>query len=84
MARGDITKGYATYVRLVILLLMKLSLMNYHGNDIGIQSSEKNCRGKQRVMMITKITVQPTLNRVESKNETQTLLKVEITSQYFN
>ena len=57
MARGEITKGYATYARLVILLLMKLSLMNYRGNDIGIQSSEKNCRGKQRVMMITKITV---------------------------
>ena len=57
MARGEITKGYATYVRLVILLLMKLSLMNYHGNDIGIQSSEKNCRGKQRIMMITKIAV---------------------------
>ena len=57
MARGDITKGYATYVRLVILLLMKLSLMNYYGNDIGIQSSEKNCRGKQRIMIITKITV---------------------------
>ena len=57
MARDEITKGYATYVRLVILLLMKLSLMNYHGNDIGIQSSEKNCRGKQRIMMITKITV---------------------------
>ena len=57
MARGEITKGYATYVRLVILLLMKLSPMNYHGNDIGIQSSEKNCRGKQRVMMITNITV---------------------------
>ena len=57
MARGEITKGYATYVRLVILLLMKLSLMNYHGNDIGIQSSEKNCRGKQRIMTITKITV---------------------------
>ena len=57
MARGDITKGYATYARLVILLLMKLSLMNYLGNDIGIQSSEKNCRGKQRIMMITKITV---------------------------
>ena len=57
MARGDITKGYATYERLVILLLMKLSLMNYLGNDIGIQSSEKNCRGKQRIMMITKITV---------------------------
>lgn len=31
LARGDITKGYATYVRLVILLLMKLSPMNYHG-----------------------------------------------------
>ena len=57
MARGEITKGYATCVRLVILLLMKLSLMNYYGNDIGIQSSEKNCRGKQRVMTITKITV---------------------------
>lgn len=57
LARGDITKGYATYVRLVILLLMKLSLMNYHGNDIGIQSSEKNCRGKQRIMMIAKIAV---------------------------
>lgn len=57
LARGEITKGYATYVRLVILLLMKLSPMNYHGNDIGIQSSEKNCRGKQRVMMFTKITV---------------------------
>ena len=56
-ARGEITKGYATYVSLVILLLMKLSPMNYHGNDIGIQSSEKNCRGKQRVMMITKIAV---------------------------
>lgn len=55
--RGEITKGYATYVRLVILLLMKLSPMNYHGNDIGIQSSEKNCRGKQRIMMIIKITV---------------------------
>ena len=52
MARGEITKGYATYARLVILLLMKLSLMNYHGNDIDIQSSEKNCRGKQRVMII--------------------------------
>ena len=84
MARGEITKGYATYVRLVILLLMKLSPMNYHGNDIDIQSSEKNCRGKQRIMMITKITVYLTLNRVESKNETQTLLKVEITSQCFN
>ena len=57
MARGDITKGYATYARLVILLLMKLSLMNYLGNDIGIQSSEKNCRGKQRIMMIAKIIV---------------------------
>lgn len=57
LARGDITKGYAIYVRLVILLLMKLSLMNYHGNDIGIQSGEKNCRGKQKVMTITKITV---------------------------
>ena len=57
VARGDITKGYATYARLVILLLMKLSLMNYHGNDIGIQSSEKNCRVKQRIRMITKITV---------------------------
>lgn len=57
LARGDITKGYAIYVRLVILLLMKLSLMNYHGNDIGIQSNEKNCRGKQKVMTITKITV---------------------------
>ena len=57
MARGEITKGYATYVRLVILLLMKLSLMNYHGNDVGIQSSEKNCRGKQRIMMIANITV---------------------------
>ena len=57
MARDEITKGYATYVRLVILLLMKLLPMNYHGNDIGIQSSEKNCRGKQRIMMITKITV---------------------------
>ena len=57
LARGDITKWYATYVRLVILLLMKLSLMNYHGNDIGIQSSEKNCRGKQRIMMIAKIAV---------------------------
>ena len=56
-ARGEITKGYATYARLVILLLMKLSPMNYHGNDIGIQSSEKNCRGKQMVMTITKITV---------------------------
>ena len=56
-ARGEITKGYATYVRLVILLLMKLSPMNYHGNDIGIQPSEKNCRGKQRIMMITKIAV---------------------------
>ena len=52
MARGDITKGYAMYVRLVVLLLMKLSLMNYHGNDIGIQPSEKNCRGKQRIMII--------------------------------
>ena len=52
LARGDITKGYAIYVRLVILLLMKLSLMNYHGNDIGIQPSEKNCRGKQRIMII--------------------------------
>lgn len=57
MARGEIMKGYATYVRLVILLLMKLSPMNYHGNDIGIQSSEKNSRGKQRVMMIAKIAV---------------------------
>ena len=57
LARGEITKGYATYVRLVILLLMKLSPMNYHGNDIDIQSSEKNCRGKQRIMMIAKITV---------------------------
>ena len=57
LARGDITKGYAKYVRLVILLLMKLSPMNYHGNDIGIQPSEKNCRGKQRIMMITKIAV---------------------------
>ena len=57
MARGDITKGYATYARLVILLLMKLSLMNYLGNDIGIQSSGKNCRGEQRRRMITKITV---------------------------
>lgn len=57
MARGEITKGYATYVRLVILLLMKLSPMNYHGNDIGIQPSEKNCRGKQRTMVITNITV---------------------------
>ena len=57
LARGDITKGYAIYVRLVILLLMKLSLMNYHGNDIGIQSSEKNCRGKQRTMVITNIAV---------------------------
>ena len=52
MARGDITKGYATYARLVILLLMKLSLMNYLGNDIDIQPSEKNCRGKQRIMII--------------------------------
>ena len=26
LARGDITKGYAIYVRLVILILMKLSL----------------------------------------------------------
>lgn len=57
LERGDITKGYATYVRLVILLLMKLSPMNYHGNDIGIQPSEKNCRGKQRIMMIAKIAV---------------------------
>lgn len=57
LARGDITKGYATYVRLVSLLLMKLSPMNYHGNDIGIQSSERNCRGKQRIMMIAKIAV---------------------------
>ena len=57
LARGDITKGYAIYVRLVILLLMKLSPMNYHGNDIGIQPSEKNCRGKQKIMMITKIAV---------------------------
>lgn len=57
LARGEITKGYATYVRLVILLLMKLSPMNSHGNDIGIQSSEKNCRGKQRIMMIANITV---------------------------
>ena len=57
LARGEITKGYATYVRLVILLFMKLSPMNYHGNDIGIQSSEKNCRGKQRVMTISKIAV---------------------------
>lgn len=57
LARGDITKGYATYVRLVILLLMRLSPMNYHGNDIGIQPSERNCRGKQRIMMITKIAV---------------------------
>ena len=57
LARGEITKGYSTYVRLVILLLMKLSLMNYHGNDIGIQSSEKNCCGKQRIMMIAKIAV---------------------------
>lgn len=57
LARGEIMKGYATYVRLVILLLMKLSPMNYHGNDIGIQSIEKNSRGKQRVMMITKIAV---------------------------
>lgn len=57
LARGDITKGYATYVRLVILLLMKLSPMNYHGNDIGIQPSEKNCRGKQRTMIIANIAV---------------------------
>ena len=57
LARGEITKGYATYVRLVILLLMKLSPMNYHGNDIGIQPSEKNCHGKHRVMTITKITI---------------------------
>lgn len=57
LARGEITKGYATYVRLVILLFMKLSPMNYHGNDIGIQSSEKNCRGKHRIMMIAKIAV---------------------------
>lgn len=57
LARGEITKGYATYVRLVILLLMKLSPMNYHGNGIGIQSSEKNCRGKQRIMMNAKIAV---------------------------
>lgn len=57
LARGEITKGYAIYVRLVILLLMKLSPMNYHGNDIGIQPSEKNCRGKQKIMMITKIAV---------------------------
>lgn len=57
LARGEITKGYATYVRLVILLLMKLSPMNYHGNGIGIQSIEKNCRGKQRIMMIAKIAV---------------------------
>ena len=57
LARGEITKGYAIYVRLVILLLMKLSLMNYHGNDIGIQPSEKNCRGKQRIMIISEIAV---------------------------
>ena len=57
MARDEITKGYATYVRLVILLLMKLSPMNYHGNDIGIQPSEKNCRGKQRSMVVTSIAV---------------------------
>ena len=57
MARGDITKGYATYARLVILLLVKLSLMNYHGKCIGIQPSEKNCRGKQRSMVVTIIAV---------------------------